>query len=119
MNIQAEFGKIKIDGKEFHDAIVLPSGKLIEREYEKIKSKYGTGHVIDDKEIDILLEEKPEIIIIGTGFDGMAKLTEKAKQKILDNDIKLIEEHTLEAVTKFLELKNKNQKVGGVFHSTC
>ena len=116
MKIEVEFGKIKVDGKEFHDPIILPSGKTIEREYEKIKEKYGTSHVIDEEEIEILIKEKPEIIVIGTGFDGMAKLTEEAKKKISEKGIKLIEEKTPDAIETFSSLKNKK---AGIFHSTC
>lgn len=118
MKIQIEFGKIKINGKEFHDAIVLPSGKILEREYKKIKEKYGTSHVIDENEIEILIKEKPEIIVVGRGFQGEAYLTEKAREKILKNKIRLIELKSPEAIKKFLELKDKN-KVAGIFHSTC
>lgn len=121
MEIEVEFGKIKIDGKEFHDAIVFPSGKILEREYEKIKEKYGTGHVIDENEIDKILTEKPEVIVVGTGFDAQTYLTEKTREKISKEKIKLIEEKTPEAVKEFLSLKNKNKKikVAGIFHSTC
>lgn len=118
MKIQVEFGKINVDGKKFHDAIILPSGKILEREYEKIKEKYGTGHVIDDKEIELVLKEKPEIIVIGTGFDGKAELTKEAKENILKENIKLIELKTPKAVEKFLSLKDK-KAVAGIFHSTC
>lgn len=118
MKIQVEFGKIKINNREFHDTIILPSGKILEREYEKIKEKYGTGHVIDDEEIELVLKEKPEIIVIGIGFDGKAELTEKAREKILKENIKLIELKTPKAVEKFLSLKDK-KAVAGIFHSTC
>lgn len=119
MQIDVEFGKIRINGKEFHDVIVLPSGKLLEREYEKIKEKYGTGHVIDDVEIEVVVKEKPAIVIVGIGFDGAAKLTEKAREKILKNEIEIIELKTPKAVKKFLSLQNKKIKVAGIFHSTC
>ena len=58
--MQLEFGKIKINNKEFHDAIILPSGKTLERKYEKIKARYGTGHIPDEIETEILLKEKPK-----------------------------------------------------------
>ncbi len=116
MKIEIEFGKIKVDSNEFHDVIILPSEKVLEREYQKIKGKYGTGHVIDEKEIEIVVREKPEVIVIGTGFDGMAGLTEKAREKILKKNIKLIEEKTPKAIETFLSLKNKK---AAVLHSTC
>jgi hypothetical protein len=114
--IGLEWGKIKINDKEFHDVIILPSGKFFGREYEKIKAKYGTGHVIDDEEIELLVKEKPEIIVIGAGFNGKAELTEKAREKILKNKIKLIEKNTPEAIKLFLDLKDEKS---AIFHSTC
>jgi len=116
MKIEVIFGKITINNQEFHDAIILPSGKLLEREYKKIEEKYGTSHVIDEEEIEILLKEKPEAIVIGTGFEGIAKLTDAAREKILKNKMELIELKTPEAVKKFLSLKNKK---AALFHSTC
>ncbi len=116
MNIEVRFGKITIDNKEFHDIIILPSGKLIERDYKNIEARYGTSHVIDENEIEILLKENPKTIVIGTGFEGIAKLTDKARENILKNKIKLIEKKTPEAVKTFLTLKGKK---AGLFHSTC
>ena len=116
MKIEVVFGKITINNQEFHDVIILPNGKIIEREYKKIEAKYGTSHVIDENQIEILLKEKPEVIVIGTGFEGIAKLTDKAREKILKQNIKLTELKTPEAVKTFISLKGKK---AALFHSTC
>lgn len=116
-SIKAEFGKIEVGGKPYKDVIILPSG-VFARDAERARAKYGTSHVIDEEEIQILTNEKPEIIFIGKGFDGegVAHLTDKAREKIKKQGIELAENNTPEAIKKFLK---EQRKKAVLLHSTC
>jgi len=116
MKITAEFGKIIVDEKEYRDIIII-AGKVIPRDSKAIKAKHTTSHVIDEDEAEILLKDKPELVIIGIGFDGMAGLTPEAKAKIITSGAKLIEKKTPVAIEEFLNAKTK--KKAALIHSTC
>ena len=64
------------------------------------------------------LKKEPEIIVIGTGAYGVAKVTEKAQEEIMERGIKLIIDQTKEAIRSFNFLFSK-KKVIGLFHLTC
>ncbi len=118
------FGSIIIDGKVYdHDVQIFSSGQ------SPLDSKHPTGQVkswwrktsheviLDD--ICEVLEQKPEIIVFGTGSPGMMEVFDRTQEKIKSLGIELIIEPTKEAIKKFNELKTKNENVVGLFHLTC
>lgn len=107
------FGSIIINGKTYnHDIEIRWSGEVL-------KWWRGESHIIDVEDIKSAIEQNPEVIIIGTGESGLAKVTEKAKQKIKSQEIKLIIDLTDDAIKSFNILKKKEAKIIGLFHLTC
>lgn len=107
------FGSIVINGENYNYDIEVRwiSGVL--------KWWRSESHIIDVEDIKRAIEQNPEVIIIGTGESGIAKVTEKAKEEIKSQGIKLIVDLTDEAVESFNILKKKKVKVIGLFHLTC
>ena len=109
------FGYIKILGKSYsHDVEVRWTGEVLSWWRKE-------SHIIDLEDIQRALSQKPELIIVGTGAYGVAKLTERAKQEIEKREIELIVDRTEAAVKTFniiLE-KEKQKRVIGLFHLTC
>ena len=69
------FGHIKILGKEYtHDVEVRWAGEVLPWWRKE-------SHVIDLRDIERALAQKPKTIVIGTGVAGIAKITEKAREK--------------------------------------
>ena len=88
--------------------------------------KRQESHVIDIEDVKSAVEQNPEIIVIGVGESGMARITEGAQNFIIEAGIKLITDKTGEAVRTFnvicdesLEEEGKQEKVIGLFHLTC
>lgn len=107
------FGKIKIEGKIYdHDVEVDWQGKVL-------KWWRKESHLVDFEDLKRALEKEPKIIVIGTGAYGVAKVTQKAQEKILEKEIKLIVDQTSQAVKTFNFLLEKKEKVIGLFHLTC
>jgi hypothetical protein len=73
-------------------------------------------HSLKLEHVQWLLEPKPQILIIGTGWDGVVK-PHPDIQKINDCDIRILK--TEEAVKTFNRLKQENKKVAIHVHSTC
>ncbi|RLI31889.1 hypothetical protein DRO51_02985 [Candidatus Bathyarchaeota archaeon] len=111
------FGSIVIDGKKYrHDVIIYPSGMVKRRKGGFLM--FG-GHNIRKDEIEELYNSNPEVIIIGTGTSGKAKLSEEGKSFLKDKGLEVFEASSYEAVKKFNELTSLGKKVGAIFHVTC
>jgi hypothetical protein len=114
------FGSIKIDGETYeNDVEVRWTGDVLTWSFKK-------RHLIDVEEVRRAIEEKPEVIIIGTGESGLAEVTEEAQKEIRARGIELIIDETEQAVRTFnvlteesIEEEGKNKEVIGLFHLTC
>lgn len=106
-----DFGKIKIDGKEYsHDVIIYP---------EEVKDWWrDESHwvVIDDfREI---VEKKPEVLVIGTGYSGVMRVSDEVKKFLEDLGMKVIIEPTKKACDSYNRLF-KEKGVVAALHLTC
>lgn len=106
------FGFMKINGQTYNHDIQIGLDNKVKLWW---RSK---SHEIWKQDIEEVLGQGPEVIVIGTGEMGVARLTEEAHQEIISKKIKLIVEPTAEAVKSFNSLKG-GSKVVGLFHLTC
>lgn len=114
------FGLIKIDGRTFdHDVEVRWDGQVL-------KWWRKESHLIDFEDVKRAIEQAPQIIVIGTGAYGVAKITERARKEIEKAGIELIIDSTEEAVKTFNIILRESKKetgkpkrVVGLFHLTC
>jgi len=106
------FGLMKIAGQVYNHDIQIGLDNKVKLWW---RSK---SHEIWKQDIEEVLAQEPEVIVIGTGEMGVAKLTEEAQEEIISKKIKLIIEPTAEAVKSFNSLKG-GSKVVGLFHLTC
>ena len=74
----------------------------------------GKSHLIQESEIREILNEKPNILVIGTGYSELAQLENIPD---LNANIEII--NTEEAITRFNYLKEQNKKVAAIIHTTC
>ncbi len=80
---------------------------------------YFIHHTVTPQDLTDILQEKPEVIIIGTGTSGLVNVEEKAKRAIQESNIHLLIEKTPEACKYFNILKQQNKKVAAILHATC
>ncbi len=75
------FGYISVDGSKIeHDIVIRLSGKVKKRKKRLSKAIYRTSHVVSLEETKHIYQEGAERLIIGSGQEGMLKLsTEAAK----------------------------------------
>jgi len=111
------FGFIVVDGKQhICDIVILPDGTVKER--EPGRGRLGS-HKITVEEIEHLQTAQPDIILIGTGTNSMAKLTEDAKILRQQPDSNLEVLPSPQAVEKFNQLISDGKRVAALFHITC
>lgn len=105
------FGSITIDGKNYsHDVIVSD---------EKVISWWrATSHEVNINDLELILEQKPKLVIFGSGASGAMKVLPEAEQYLKQRDIKIKTLMTGEATKEFNRQASKPGVVGA-FHLTC
>lgn len=118
MKVETEFGKIIVDDKTYnYDVLINTKGNVMKRSDISI-TYYSSLHTIRTEEIKQLVEEqKPEFLIIGTGAYGAAKRLEAGiERECKKNNVKLIVAKNPEAAKLFNETTGKK---AALFHATC
>ena len=106
-----KFGEIRVDGRDYYSDIVLWwDGKV------ELVTKQ---HVIGINRMALLLDRKPEAVVIGTGMQGVVKLAPEARQVCEDRKVRLYTDPTEKAVEFFNGLMAQGRKAVGYFHVTC
>jgi hypothetical protein len=117
-NIDAtQFGSMVVEGITFEkDIVIRLDGDLRKRKKKLSKKVYGTSHKISLAEAKNVYEKGAEKLIIGSGQQGVVKLSKKADEyfKKKKCDVELLP--TPEAIVKWNEAEGK---VIGLFHLTC
>lgn len=112
-----EYGKIAFDGSSLRD-IIFSEGVVVERDYEKLKNKYGTIHIVDVDEARNLLKGNPSEVIIGTGFEGLLKLNPDA-EFLLKQKTALVTALSPQAVEILNEKIKQKVRVSALIHTIC
>ncbi|HJN62301.1 MAG TPA: MTH938/NDUFAF3 family protein [Candidatus Parcubacteria bacterium] len=114
------FGSIAINGKTYtYDVEVRWTDEVL-------SWRRREHHLIDIEDLEKAIEQEPEIIVIGTGQSGTAKVTETAKREIESQGIELIIDVTEQAIKTFNVISDESEeedgrqrKIIGLFHLTC
>jgi len=70
------FGHIIVDGKEYaSDVIIFP---------DRVKAGWWRieGHALHIEDIEDVIGEKPEVLIIGTGYVGMIRVLSETEERL-------------------------------------
>jgi hypothetical protein len=106
------FGHIIINGKEYNSDLII----FIDHIDDNWWRKEGHNLCIDD--VKEIINKKPDILIIGTGFYGLMKVSPEIRKYLESIGIKLIVKKTKDACDEYNNL-HQNKKVIAAFHLTC
>jgi len=110
---RCSFGSLVINGKTYtEDLVIYPDGRITGPWWRK------RGHQLSRDDILELIDSAPEIIIAGTGVNGMVKPDKNLKKELSQLATEFIAAPNGKAITLFNELAPKN-RVGACFHLTC
>ena len=99
------FGNITVDGKEYtHDVII--SGRTVKDWWR------NTSHEVGINDVDPILEEKPKLIIFGTGASGVCRVFPETIEHLKTQGIKVLVFETPAAVKEFNRLSAQGGVVG-------
>jgi hypothetical protein len=107
-----EFGRIHIDGRSYtSDVIVFP---------ERVQSSWWRkeGHRLAVEDLREVVEAKPEVLVVGTGYSGLVEVPKETTEFIRSKGIELKAAPTKRAVEIYNEL-SKNKRVVAALHLTC
>jgi len=105
------FGEMVIDGMAYHNDLIIFPDHLIS------DWRRQSGHILRSQDIPDVFDQKPDILIIGTGRFGRMTLSDEFFLKIKSLSIELHATNTIDAVV-FFNRCNINNKIGA-FHLTC
>jgi hypothetical protein len=105
-----KFGEVMIDGEVYYsDMIVWWDGQ---REF------VPKDHILGTDNFSALLRRKPDIIVIGTGLQGMVKITDEARHLAEEKGIKIFEHTSPEAADLFNAMIADSKNVVAYIHTT-
>jgi len=107
-----QFGQIVIKGKKYSsDVIIFP---------DRVQGAWwrNRSHELTLEDIKEVLNENPEVLIVGTGASGLMKVLPEVKQSLDAQGIKLIAQPTSEACNIHSQLCH-SQRVVAALHLTC
>ncbi len=111
------FGFIVVDEKQYSsDIIILPDGIVKER--NSGKGRLGS-HSITRSEVEALVRVQPDVILIGTGVHGMARLARDAEFYLMEPKLNLVLLPSPEVVRKYNHYVEDGEKVAALIHVTC
>ena len=117
---KTRFGSITIDGKKYNHDIYINIDKVIVKRKKELSRPYSRGHtVLGPEELKLLLDQKPEFLVIGKGQYGILPIPEESRQLLSKYKIEVIEDPTPKIIPKLNELLEQNAKVVAILHLTC
>jgi hypothetical protein len=113
----SRFGSITIQGEKYeNDVLIRLNGEVKKRKKKLSKEIYGTSHIISLDEAKYIYEDRADCLIVGTGQDGMVKLSDEAEKFLREKHCRVKQAPTPEAIDHW------NKATGAVialFHVTC
>ena len=107
-----DLGRIVIDGKEYTSDVIIYPDHVDGNWWRK------EGHRLQIVDIEKAIEEKPEILIVGTGASGLMEVPKEAESYITSRGIRLVVDRTREACKAYNRF-SKLAKTIGALHLTC
>ncbi len=107
-----KFGQININWKNYTSDLIISQGKIIPNWWR------GEGHLLQLSDIEDVLNFKPQVLVVGTGFHGIMKTDEALREYCKNREIILAEFTTGKAVDYYNKLNNKEKAVLAI-HLTC
>jgi len=111
-----EFGRIRIDGKDYSRDVIIYGGD----EPVKVDGSWWRkeGHRLDKADLEAMVRAKPEVLVVGTGYYGQMKVPPETLDFLNSLGIEVQAAETKEACQKYNELRDI-RKVVAALHLTC
>ena len=107
------FGNIRINDKTYSNDVIIFPEEVFPNWWRK------EGHNLNIEDLEKVIKRKPDILIIGTGYNGLMKVHQNLISQMEKIGIKIIARKSRDAVNEYNTLVKGNQKVAAALHLTC
>ena len=83
---------------------------------KKVKAEHGTSHTVGVVELQKVCDREPDVLVIGTGYDDLAELTDEGRAFLQEKGITVREVPTPEVADAYNQAEGRN---GALIHVTC
>lgn len=108
-----EFGKIVIDGEEYTEDVIVYPDHVEEDWWRK------EGHSLHREDVEDLLENPPEVLVVGTGAYGRLRVLPETKRAFENKRTEVKDQKTRRAIKIFNELVEEGENAVATLHLTC
>ena len=108
-----EFGYISVDGKDYRSDVIISAEGVQDQWWRK------EGHNLAIDDLGGVLQAKPEVVVIGSGYYGRMQVPDKTRSYLEEQGIRVEVATTSEAVTRFNALQKECARVVAALHLTC
>lgn len=106
------FGRILIKGQTYTSDLFIYPHRVDARWWRK------EGHLLQPVDLGEVVREKPEILVVGTGYFGHMKVPPETSDYLRSQGIEVVVERTQEAWQTYNRL-SQNRRVVAALHLTC
>jgi hypothetical protein len=106
------FGRIVVEGKSYtSDVVIFPT---------RVKDSWRRreGHQLCPEDIEDVLEERPETLVVGTGYHGSMRVLPETLDALKERGIEVVIKKTREACEIYNGI-SRSKKVIAALHLTC
>jgi hypothetical protein len=107
-----EFGRIRIDGDVYREDVIIFS--------DHVQSNWWRqdGHSLVLADLDTVLDENPDILIVGCGAHGRMEVPDSTRHNLSQQGIQVQVHRTAEAVEQYNRIREERDVVAAL-HLTC
>jgi hypothetical protein len=106
------FGHMVVDGEGYSSDLILVPDRVIPNWWRE------RGHQLSPRDLEEALAAQPEILVVGTGANGVMNVPQGTRQVIRQAGVELRTAQTDRAWRLYNELREK-RRTAGAFHLTC
>lgn len=108
-----DFGRIVIQGRSYSSDVIIAGDRVYGDWWRR------EGHKVSLEDIRETVErENPEVLVVGTGYNGLVKVLPETERFLSSKGVKLVAEKTEKACEVFNQL-TKSKRVVAALHLTC
>jgi hypothetical protein len=108
-----EFGRIAIADKTYTCDVIIAPDQVIDSWWRK------EGHNLQIEDLDDIVNAKPDLLIIGTGYYGRMQVPLETKKHLEEQGIRILQAKTRDAVKEFNQLQKEYARIVAALHLTC
>lgn len=107
------FGNITINGKSFSNDVIIFPEEVFPNWWRK------EGHSLHLEDLQEVIKWKPEFLIIGTGYNGVMKVSKTLITQLEELGVKTRVMKSGDAVNEYNKLVKEKKRVVAGLHLTC